>query len=791
MFKNYFRTAWRNLWKSRFYTILNIFGLAIGLAVGIIILLWVKDELSYDRFNSKSPLIYRTNAHIGTGTSAQVWNNVPAPIGVYSKNQIPAVKNSVRIASNYDYGMFSYHDKQFTKTKTAFIDGSFFSIFDIRLLKGDVKNPFPDNNSIIISSATAKMFFGNDDPIGKIIVADNKENFTVRGVMQDFPENFSLQYDMFLPLSMHERDYGKDHSYWKSMNEDWGNYMYTTFVLVQPDASLKAIEKKLTQLQHEHNPGAMDVFYTLQPLAKLHLYDADGSSSARQMVQIFFIVAVLLLIIACINYVNLSTARAILRAKEVSVRKIIGAAKTHLFTQFIIETIILFAIATVVAIIIIASLIPLYNNISGKHTHFSIADAGMWSTIGITTTAALLASSVYPAMLLSSFKPIFALKGKLSLGIGSSMFRKILVVAQFSFSVMLIIGTLIIGKQLRYIQERQLGYDKSYVFYFFMRDLMGHYDAAKADLLKEPFIKDVSASSGNIVSIDNTTGDTEWDGKESNRMFLIHPITIDANFIPMMKLKMVAGSNFTGSIADSAHYILNETAVKEAGIKDPIGKRFKLWQTYGTIVGVVKDFHLASLKQKIEPAIFAYDGNHGRNAYFMYIRTTGKDAPKALAAAEKWWKKYNAGFPFDYRFLDEAYDKMYKSDQRTGTLFNLFAAIAIFISCLGLFGLTTYTAQVKTREIGIRKVLGATVTSITGLLAKDFIGLVIIAITIASPFAWYGMNKWLQNFAYQTSLNGWIFIGAGLIAVLIALITVSFQSIRAALANPVHSLRNE
>jgi len=259
----------------------------------------------------------------------------------------------------------------------------------------------------------------------------------------------------------------------------------------------------------------------------------------------------------------------------------------------------------------------------------------------------------------------------------------------------------------------------------------------------------------------------------------------------MMKLKMVAGSNFTGSIADSAHYILNETAVKEAGIKDPIGKRFKLWQTYGTIVSVVKDFHLASLKQKIEPAIFAYDGNHGRNAYFMYIRTTGKDAPKALAAAEKWWKKYNVGFPFDYRFLDEAYDKMYKSDQRTGTLFNLFAAIAIFISCLGLFGLTTYTAQVKTREIGIRKVLGATVTSITGLLAKDFIGLVIIAITIASPFAWYGMNKWLQNFAYQTSLNGWIFIGAGLIAVLIALITVSFQSIRAALANPVHSLRNE
>jgi putative ABC transport system permease protein len=786
MLINYFKTACRNLWKSRFYTGINILGLAIGLAVGIIILLWVKDELGFDRFNSKANNIYRVKTHLGTGSSAQTWASTPAPVAVYGKSQVAGIKNAVRIATNYDISLYTYQNKQFTKINSAFIDPSFFSIFDIKLLQGNAAQPFPDPSTVLITSATAKKMFGNDNPIGKVIVADKKYNFTVGGVLQDFPGNSSLQYDMLFPISILEAEFTGNGA-WKTLNEDWGNYYFSTFLLVQPGSSITNIEKQLTQFLHRNNEGAKANRFALQPLTQLHLYGADGNSHGMQMVQIFFVVAILLLLIACINYVNLSTARAMLRAKEVSIRKIIGAGKGHLFLQFVIETIILFAIATVLAVCLIALLMPLYNSISGKQASFSITDPDIWTTIGITITCTLLAASIYPAILLSSFKPLQALKGKLSMGIGNALFRKVLVVSQFVFSVILITSTLIIGKQLQYIRQKELGYDKSYVFSFPMRDMQKHYQAVKDELLKLPAVKTVASGGGQIVNLDNTTGDTDWEGKENNRSFLIHPMAIDAGFIPLMKMQMAAGSNFEGTKADSAHFILNETAIKEAGITDPIGKRFKLWNFPGTIVGVVKDFHFVSLKQKIEPAIFYYRPGQ----FQMYIKTTGKDASKAIAAAAKWWKQYNAGFPFEYTFMDEAYDQLYKSDQRTGTLFNVFAAIAILISCLGLFGLATYTAQIRTKEIGIRKVLGASVTGITHLLAKDFVRLVVLSIAIASPIAWFCMHQWLQDFAYRAPINGWIFLVAGVSALIIALLTISFQSIKAALANPVKSLRTE
>ncbi|MBD0333492.1 MAG: FtsX-like permease family protein [Chitinophagaceae bacterium] len=514
---------------------------------------------------------------------------------------------------------------------------------------------------------------------------------------------------------------------------------------------------------------------------------ADGSSSALQTVNVFLTVAVLLLLIACINYVNLSTARSMLRAKEVSVRKIVGAAKVQLFIQFIIETALLFTIAAILAIGIIHLLIPLYNNISGKNTTFSLADTNVWKTFFIAIIGTLIVASVYPALLLSSFKPVLALKGKISIGIGNTLFRKILVVTQFVFSVALIISTLIIGRQLRYIQEKELGYNKSHVFSFDMREMQKHYDAVKAELSKQPGIVGVAAANADIVQLSGTTGDTKWYGKEENTTFLIHPISVDKNFIPVMQLQFAAGNNFTGNPSDSTHYILNETAIREMGLKDPVGERFALHNVEGTIIGMVKDFHSASLKQKIEPVIFSYRTQPEK----LYIRTSGRDAAKAIALTEKLWKQYNPSFPFQYHFLDETYDNLYKSDQRTGSLFNVFAAIAIFISCLGLFGLATYTAQIKTKEIGIRKVLGATVLNVTGLLAKDFIKLVLIAFVIASPVAWWVMNKWLQDFAYRISTNWSIFALAGLIAMFIAVFTVSLQAIKAAIANPVKSLRTE
>jgi putative ABC transport system permease protein len=550
------------------------------------------------------------------------------------------------------------------------------------------------------------------------------------------------------------------------------------------------VADKLTDIHIKHQPGpdASKVKYQMESLLKLHLYNADGTASGMQTVRIFLIVAVFILLIACINYVNLSTARAMLRSKEVSIRKIIGAERKQLFAQFIIETALFFSLALVLAFVAIELLMPLYNDVSGKQMQFNLLDIEVWKVIGFTILATLIVSSIYPALLLSSFKPISALKGKISLGIGNVAFRKILVVTQFMFSIGLIIGTLVINAQLKYIREKELGYDKSYVFTFGMRDMQKNYEAIRAQLLNQPGIHGVTSSSSNIINIDNNTGDTDWDGKGKGSMFLIHPMYIDKYYMDFFKVKLAAGKSFSGFKTDSSHYILNETAVRETGITNPVGKRFKLHEVNGTIIGVVKDFHLASLRQKIEPAIFAYNpGNNWR----ISIRTSGAEAPKAIKAAQEIWKRYNPAFPFEYKFLDEEYDYMYKTDQRSGALFSAFAAIAILVSCLGLFGLATYTAQVKLKEIGIRKVLGASVANITSMLSKDFLILVMISLIIASPIAWFAMNKWLQDYAYRINIQWWVFALAGTSAILIAFITISFQAIKAALANPVKSLRSE
>ena len=788
MIKNYFKTAWRNLVKNKFYSIINISGLAIGLAVGIMILLWVQDEFSYDSFHRNADNIYKINSHLGTGAGAQVWEGSPAPLAIFCKS-IPEVVNTVRILKRENQLLFTYGDKKFIEINTAFVDSSFFSIFDFKLLKGNPAKPFNNNNSIILTATVAKKYFGNEDPVGKIIVADGKDNFVVTGVMEDFPENSSIKYDMLFPMSLYAKNF-QGNGEWKTIDEDLGNYFYSIYLQGQKGASPEIIGKKITKIYWDHRPGesAKDGFYTLQPLKSLHLIAADGNSSALQTVRIFLVVAILILFIACINYVNLSTARSMIRSKEVSVRKIIGAAKYQLFIQFIIESALLFLFASIVAFLLINLLLPLYNDLSGKHLLFSLANRHIWVVLGSAIIGTLIMASVYPALLLSSFKPIEALKGKLSLGIGNASFRKILVVTQFVFSVGLIIGTIVISNQLKYIREKDLGYDKEYVFSFGLRkEMHDHYDAARDELLKQQGVLGVGSSDNTIVGVGSTTGDTWWDGKETGSTFLIHPNSIDRYFIPLLKIKMAEGNNFAGSKSDSAHFILNESAVKQAGIKDPIGKSFTLWQTKGTIIGVVKDFNYASLKQAIEPAIFYYDPPN----WTMYIKTTGKDASNAIAAAQKVWKAYSPDFPFNYSFLDDDFNKMYQADQRTGSLFNVFAMVAIVISCLGLFGLATYTAQIKTKEIGIRKVLGASIANITNLLAREFIILVMIALIIATPVAWWAMNKWLQDFAYRIHISWWVFVLAGVIALLIALITVSFQAIKAAIANPVKSLRTE
>ncbi len=785
MIRNYLKTAWRTLIKNKFYSVINIAGLTLGLAIGMLILLWVQDELSFDSFHTKAPNIYRLELFGGTGASRQIWTMGPGAIAPLAKQELPDVKDAVRITGNNNFAIYKYQDKVFGDEQAAFADPSFFSIFDFNIIKGDPARPFTDDNSVVITQKTAEKYFGTADPVGKVITADNKTNFTVSGVIANFPENSSIQYDMIMPMSLHTKYMLANKV---DLNTDFTFFNYQMYLLLKPGASLKDLKTKIFNIHIKHKPDDTDADYLLLPISKMHLYNADGTNKGIETVRIFIVIAILILVIACINYVNLSTARSMIRSKEISMRKIVGAAKIHLFLQFIIETAVLFLIAAALALGLLYILMPLFNSISGKQMVLNIKDIHIWMVILVTILGTLAASSIYPALLLSSFEPLKALKGKISTGIGDALFRKILVIAQFSFSVMLIIGTIIISNQLRYIRSKDLGYDKTHVFAFRMRDAGPHYQAVRAELLKQPGILNVARANQNIVSIGGLTGQTDWDGKLPGQTFILHPMAIDKDFLSFFKMKMVSGKGFTGAVNDTNHLILNEAAVKEIGLKDPIGKRFTMWKIKGTIVGVVKDFHFASMREKIAPAAFFYYPNMYNT---IYVKTTGRDAANAVQAAEGQFKQYNGQFPFEYTFLDDAFNNLYKGEQREGLLFTYFAGIAIFISCLGLLGLATFTAQVRIREIGVRKVLGASIGQITAMLSIDFLKLVLVAIILATPLAWYAMQKWLDDFAYRVSLQWWVFIVAGLLAALIAFATISFQAIKAALMNPVKSLRSE
>ena len=785
MIRNYIKTAWRNLLKNRFYSVINISGLTLGLAIGILILLWVKDELSFDTFHKNAKNIYRLDIQGGTGATKQIFNFGVAPIALMAKQELPEVTDETRLTFDVNFSMYKYQDKVFADERVLYAEPSLFSMFDFPLIAGNSSKPFPNDNSAVITKSAALKFFGDADPIGKVIVADNKVNFTVSGIINDIPKNSDFQMDIILPLSYHFKDQlaqGND------LSNNFSYLDYVAFLALKPGADTKNLESKILKIHLSHKADDTDASYLLYPLTKMHLYNADLSDKGMSTVRIFIVIALLILVIACINYVNLSTARAMLRSKEISMRKIVGAAKFHLFLQFIIETALLFVISAGLAILVDYWLMPLFNSISGKQMTLDLSDYHLWLVILYTISGTLAASSIYPALLLSSFEPIKALKGKITAGIGDTLFRKILVVAQFSFSILLIVGTLVITAQLRYIRAKDLGYDKEHVLTFWMRDMGPHYDAARAELLKQPGILGVTRSNQNIIRFAGFTGSADWEGKDPKQNLIAHVMTIDKDFIPFFKMKMLEGDVFTGSRNDSAHYILNETAIKETGIKNPVGKRFGLNGVNGTIIGVVKDYHYASMREKITPAVFYYYPQYWRT---VYIKTTGKDAPKAIKAAEAQFKQYNGEYPFSYRFLDDLFNSLYEGEQQQATLFNYFSAIAILISCLGLLGLATFTTQVRTREIGVRKALGASVFRITSMLSFDFLKLVFIAMVIASPLAFFAMHKWLQDFAYRIHIAWWMFLVAGLGAIIIALVTISFQAVKAALANPVWSLRRE
>jgi len=608
--------------------------------------------------------------------------------------------------------------------------------------------------------------------------------------MKDFPQNSTLNFEMLMPMAWDADYFAKSggNGDWKTMDEDLGNFSFQTYVELKPGTNPEIVGQKLTKLfRDKKGEDAKNDFFSMQPLTSRHLVSNDGNAGAKQIVQIFLAVGILILIIACINYVNLATARAMLRSKEVSMRKVIGAERWQLFMQFIAESALMFIFSTALALVLVYLLLPLYNSIAGKSLVVNLFDGKILFVIIVAIIGSMALSSVYPAILLSAFKPLQALKGEISGKMGKTTFRKVLVVTQFVFSVALIISTIVISNQLRYIKSKDVGYNREQVFSFQLKgSLASHPDAVRQTLLSQPGVLAVAGSGNSILGEFNSTGDTEWEGKQQGRTFLIHTNFINEAFIPLLGMKLAQGSNFTGA-GDSAHFILNEAAIRETGIKNPIGKRFQLWNRKGTIIGVVKDFNYATLRKEISPLIFVYNKNNS----ILYVKTTGRDASKAIAAAQNIWKQYGSEYPFSYSFLEEDFGKMYEADQRTGVLFNVFAVVAIFISCIGLIGLATFTAQMKTKEIGIRKILGASIYSISNLLAREFLVLVGLAFLIASPVAWWAMDKWLQNYAYRVNISWWVFAVTAFIVLLIALMAVCFQSLKAALSNPIRSLRTE
>jgi len=792
MFKNYLKTGWRSLLKNKFYTAINISGLAVGLATGIMLLLWVQNERSFDKFHKDYEHIYRFSTHFTSNGENITWTSVPAPLAVFAKS-IPNVQSIVRTQTAFDQVLSDKEKKKsFDGNVIAYVDTGFLSMFSFPLIKGNKATLFPDKNSVVITQTTAQKLYGNENAIGKTLNF-HKNIFTVTGVLKDLPENSSLEFDALFSIAFYGQLFAETggNGDWKTIDTDLGNFSFTTFVKLEANTSPEKIGKAFSDAYKKARNGDSDASFELQNLADIHLISADGNNSGRRMVQIFMLVVILLLAIASINYVNLSTARSLIRAKEVSIRKVIGAKTQQLFFQFTIETVLLFFFATLLAIVLIILLMPLYNNISGKKLLFSFSDTSVWQVAGLAILGTLVAASIYPSLLLSSFKPIAALKGKITTGIGVASFRKALVVFQFAVSVILLVCTLVMSSQMKFIRNKDLGYDKNFVLTVpLTQEVVNHLDAVKTELNQEPGIINIAASDAyNLSNVGQSTSDIDWEAKPVTNNMVITGLSADKDFIPTMKMKFIEGGNFTGTPADSSNYILNESAIEKMGLKPPYtGQQISFHENKGTIIGVVKDFNFQSLKEKITPFIF-YTFRNNRN--ILYVRTTANHAQKVIAAVEKQYKKYAGDTPFSYHFLDKSFEEQYKTDQRAGTLFNVFAGIAIFISCLGLFGLATYTAQVKTKEIGIRKVLGASVAGIAALLSKDFIRLVMLAIIIATPVAWFTMNKWLQEFAYRIKIDWKVFAAAGILSILIAVLTVSFQAIKAALANPVKSLRSE
>lgn len=796
----YFKNTWRNLKKQRVTGIINISGLAIGIASAVLIFLWVQNELSYDNFQPAKERIYRVKNYITISKDKTwIWENSPLLLAEEIRKQVPEAEDATRIYPiTYTAVYLAVDNKQFEERDCAYIDERWFGFFPYKFIKG---NPAAFNQhpfSLVITESKARKYFGNGDAVGKSIRIDTTD-YLVQGVIADNPLNSSFHFDVLIPLAArltNQKELENERS--------WGNFNYQTFLRIKAGAQQKLVNDKINQIvrSHEHD----DLKTGLLPLSQLH-FENDLQTSTikhgnRSTVYIFIVLGLLILLVACINYVNLTTARASLRLKEVSIKKIVGADRIHLLAQFIGESALTSLLSLFIGLLLIVLFLPVFNGLAEKEFSLDLYSPILWYILGGTLLVSILLTSIYPAILLSSFKPVQIFRGRGFLQVKNSILRKGLVVLQFTFSIALIIGVLVVNTQLNYIQKQDNGYNRSQVMSFIVPwKIQSKYDSEKRAVLMESLKQTLlGQSSIQQVSVMNqqsvvnmtglTSGSADWDGRDKEFNPSMAIFLVDDDFIKIVGMNIIEGKWFgPGKGNDTRNVIVNETAVKELGLRQPvIGQRFSAQGDTGVIIGVVKDFHFRSMHDRIGPMVIKKSARYTSG---VLVKSNNAQITQAAKAAEGVWKQFFPTEPFQYKFVDEEFDKVYKEDQKASSLMSLFAAIAIIISCLGLFGLAAFAAERRTKEIGIRKVLGASVPGIVNLLTREFIVLIIIALLLASPLAWYAMNQWLQDFAYRIDISWWIFALTGLVSLLIALLTVSFQAIKAAFSNPVKSLRTE
>ena len=785
MFSSYFKVILRNLRKNALFSFINIFGLAIGMACAILILLWVQDELSFDSFNKNAPNLYRVveNQYYAGGEIFPV-AVTPGPLAKSLKDNYPEIINSTRFSIRGR--TLRYGDKIFNE-EVAFADPAFIKMFTYPLAGGNPDNAMVDLHSILLTKKSAEKYFGNENPLGKTIMINDSLSLKITGILNEVPENSHLHFDCLIPFE-----------FFKVMGsklDNWNNNSFYTYIQLQPNAITSEVDKKIKDEIKRHNEGSTTEI-NLQPLNKIHLYSGSkyaadiGGHGNIEYVNIFSLVALIVLFIACINFMNLSTARATKRAKEVGMRKVIGAGRLQIIKQFYFESILFAVIALIIALIISDLILNPFHHLAGKEISFnSLGSTMLAGLITLTILTGLIAGS-YPAIYLSSFLPVKVLKSDSVVSGGGSLFRKVLVVVQFSLSLILIIGTIIISNQLNYIKNKDIGFNRENIIEINInKTIRNNLLAVKNELKQNPDIVSVGAGSASPAYVMSSSSGFDWPGKNKDDRVLIHFISGDEDFVTTFKMKMVQGRFYSKDFGSySSSIVLNEEAAKVIGIKDPIGRTLTMSGDKFTITGVVKNFNFKPMDTKIEPLVIYYDNG---DFYSMFARLKPGDLPGTINYIKRVYKKFSPSAPFNYHFLDEDFDNLYKSETRMQTIFEYFAIFAIIISCLGLFGLASYIAERRTKEIGIRKVLGANIINLTYLLSLEFTKWVLISNLIAWPVAYYFMNKWLQGFAYRTELSLWVFPLSGLLVLLVALLTVSYQAIKAALINPVKSLKYE